>query len=243
MSSLLSATAASPEAICPTLAESDLCLPCSLARTEPKPPGLTLRRRRVERHATLFRQGDAFHAIYAVRAGSLKTVLQAADGLEQLTAFALPGEILGLDGLARGCHASTATALEDSEIVVLPYEDTSWWPGPAAALHHLISRLLSREMVKCHARLQLLAQRSAETRVATLLLDLSQRLQARGYSPSEFHLRLSRQEIGSYLGVKLETVSRVLASLQQQRVLAVDGKHVRLFDLPGLERLAASCVE
>ncbi len=223
--------------VCSSIDDEDLCLPCGLARMEAHRPG-GRPTRRLKRGDDLYLQGDEFRAIYAVRAGSFKSVLQAPDGLEQVISFGLVGDILGLDGLARGRHESTATALEDSEVLVLSYDDTSWWPGSPVALHYLVSRLLSRELVKGRVRIHLISHRSAETRLAALLLDVSQRMQARGYSNSEFHLRLTRQEIGSYLGLKLETVSRGFAGLQQQRVLDVDGKHVRLLNLPALELLA-----
>jgi CRP/FNR family transcriptional regulator, anaerobic regulatory protein len=225
------------EAVCSTLGDTDLCLPCGLARLEQRSPDLVLHRRRLARHDTLFRQGEEFHAIYAVRAGSLKTVINAAEGLEQVAGFHWAGEILGLDGIARERHETSAIALEDAEVLVLPYAQAFWWRHGPDGLHALIARLLSREMVRERERLQLLSIASAESRVAAFLLDLSRRMRGRGFSPVEFVLRATRAEIGSYLGLKLETVSRSFTSLQKRKVLQVQGKQVRLCDLEALQRL------
>jgi CRP/FNR family transcriptional regulator len=225
-----------PGSVCSALGEADLCLPCGLARLEE--PGLQVKRRRLPRRATLYRQGQAFDAVYAVRAGTFKSVQHTHDGLEQVTGFHVPGEVLGLDGLARERHESAAVALEDSEVLVLPYAQLRGIASAIDGLHDLIARLLSREMVRDRGRLQLLAHRSAEVRLCAFLLDLSQRMRSRGFSGTEFHLRLTREEIGSYLGLNLETVSRTFGSLQQQRLLAVEGRHVRLLDLALLAQAA-----
>ncbi|GAB3771095.1 helix-turn-helix domain-containing protein [Ramlibacter monticola] len=215
---------------CASLQGDDLCLPCGLARLAGTPEGARLSQRRVPRGEPLYRQGSAYGAIYAVRAGSFKSTVHDEDGLEQVTGFHVDGDILGLDGMARLRHASTAVALEDAEVLVLPSCD--------AGLDPLLPRLMSRELVRQRERLQLLMGRSAEARVATFVQDITQRMHARGYSPREFHLRLSRGEIGSYLGLKLETVSRVFGRLQRQRVLRAEGRHVRVLDPAAL---AAAC--
>jgi CRP/FNR family transcriptional regulator len=211
-----------PDLACSSLQGDDLCLPCGLARLAATPTGARLAHRRVQRGEPLFREGAAFSLLYAVRLGSFKSLVQGENGLEQVTGFHVEGDILGLDGLARQRHASTAVALEDAEVVALPCRD--------AGLDPLLPRLLSRELVRQRERLQLLVGGSAEARVATFLQEIARRMQVRGYSAREFHLRLSRQEIGSYLGLKLETVSRVFSRLQQQHVLRTQGRHVRVLD-------------
>jgi CRP/FNR family transcriptional regulator len=221
--------------VCSTLSEDDLCLPCGLAQAETV--GLTMRPQRVERFATLYRQHDDFDAVFAVRFGSFKTVVHTHDGMEQVAGLHLAGEILGLDGLARERHASTAIALEDSEVLVLPYRALQQFATEHPGLHDLVARLLSREIVRDRARLQLLAHRKADVRLGAFLLDVARRMRVRGFSGSEFNLRLTREEIGSYLGMNLETVSRAFGSLQQQQVLQVQGKHVRLLDADTLVRL------
>ena len=215
---------------CASLQGEDLCLPCGLARLAGTPAGARLSQRRVPRGDRLYSQGAPFAAIYAVRAGSFQSMVHSEDGVEQVTGFHVDGDILGLDGMARQRHASTAVALEDAEVLVLPCTD--------ADLDPLLPRLMSRELVRQRERLQMLMGRSAEARVATFLQDIALRMQVRGYSAREFHLRLSRQEIGSYLGLKLETVSRVFSRLQQQRLLRANGRHVRVLDP---DALAAAC--
>jgi CRP/FNR family transcriptional regulator len=226
-----------PHPVCATIEGDDLCLPCGLARLAATPAGARLARRRIERGENLYHQGAPFAAIHAVRAGSFKSLVHAEDGACQVTGFHIEGDILGLDGVARQRHASAAVALEDAEVLVLPCDSAAWdaWGG---ALRDLLPRLLGRELVRERERLQLLMGRSAQARVATFLHDIAQRMQARGYSGREFHLRMTRQEIGSYLGLKLETVSRVFGRLQQHKVLRTEGRHVRVLDPVAL---AASC--
>jgi CRP/FNR family transcriptional regulator len=153
-----------------------------------------------------------------------------------VTGFQMAGELLGLDGLAAGKHASTAIALEDAEICAIPYALLSDLAATTTDLQHVVSRLMSREIVREHSLMMLLGSMNAEERLAAFLLNISQRMKARGYSASEFHLRMSRAEIGSYLGMKLETVSRTFSAFAQQRLLAVDKKHVRITDLDGLQK-------
>ena len=196
-------------------------------------------RRKIESGQTLYREGDPFKFIYAVRSGTFKASLMLADGREQVSAFFMAGELMGLDGVAQGTHASSATALEDTEICSIPYAHLTEMSAANPGMQNVISRLMSREIVREHSLMLLLGSMNAEERLAAFLLNLSQRLNARGYSPSEFHLRMSRAEIGSYLGMKLETVSRTFSAFQNQRLLEVDKRHIRVIDLPGLTRAFA----
>jgi CRP/FNR family transcriptional regulator len=222
---------------CSTCHLKDLCLPCGMTGTDvQRLDGLQFARRRIKEGETLFGEGEKFMFIYAVRSGTFKSSLTSRDGREQVTGFQMAGELLGLDGLANGKHASTATALEDAEICAIPYAHLSELAAGSQDLQNVISRLMSREIVREHSLMMLLGSMNAEERLAAFLLNISQRMKARGYSPSEFHLRMSRAEIGSYLGMKLETVSRTFSAFQHQRMLAVDKKHVRITDLDGLTR-------
>jgi CRP/FNR family transcriptional regulator len=159
-----------------------------------------------------------------------------ADGREQISGFYMAGELMGLDGVANGEHASSATALEDTEVCAIPYAHLTELAAGNAGMQHMLSRLMSREIVREHSLMVLLGSMNAEERLAAFLLNLSQRLNARGYSATEFHLRMSRAEIGSYLGMTLETVSRTFSTFQQQRLLEVDKRHIRVVDLEGLTR-------
>ncbi len=143
---------------------------------------------------------------------------------------------MGLDGVAHGRHASAATALEDAEVCAIPYAHLSDLAAGSADMQMVMARLMSREIVREHSLMMLLGSMNAEERLAAFLINLSQRLKARGYSSHEFHLRMSRAEIGSYLGMKLETVSRTFSAFQQQRLLEVDKRHIRILDLDALAR-------
>ncbi|MBC5783484.1 helix-turn-helix domain-containing protein [Ramlibacter sp. USB13] len=222
---------------CSTCHLKDLCLPCGLTGTDvERLDGLKFARRRVKEGQAIYHEGDKFQFIYAVRSGTFKSTLNLRDGREQVTGFQMAGELLGLDGLASGKHASTATALEDAEICAIPYAHLSELASTSTDLQHVISRLMSREIVREHSLMMLLGSMNAEERLAAFLLNISQRMKARGYSASEFHLRMSRAEIGSYLGMKLETVSRTFSAFAHQGLLEVDKKHVRITDLPGLQQ-------
>jgi CRP/FNR family transcriptional regulator, anaerobic regulatory protein len=223
--------------LCSTCHLKDLCLPCGLSGSDTERlDDLKFARRKVAAGQTLYREGDKFQFIYAVRSGTFKSSLTLADGREQVSGFHMAGELMGLDGLANGAHASASIALEDTEVCAIPYAHLSELAAQSTNLQLVLTRLMSREIVREHSLMMLLGSMNAEERLAAFLLNLSQRMKARGYSPSEFHLRMSRAEIGSYLGMKLETVSRTFSAFRQQRLLEVDKKHIRILDLDGLTR-------
>ena len=215
----------------------DLCLPCGLGGSDvQRLDSLLFGRRRIRTGETLYRAEDRFQFIYAVRSGTFKSSLTLADGREQVSGFHMAGELMGLDGVAQGRHASAATALEDAEICAIPYAPLSELAAGSSDMQMVMARLMSREIVREHSLMMLLGSMNAEERLAAFLINLSQRLKARGYSSHEFHLRMSRAEIGSYLGMKLETVSRTFSAFQQQRLLEVDKRHIRILDLEALAR-------
>ena len=204
--------------------------------------GLMFARRRVKMGEALFRQGEAFQFVYAVRSGTFKSGNAMQDGREQVTGFHLAGDVLGLDGLADGRHASEAIALEDSEICAIPYRQLAELASRHPNMQRALTQLLGRQIVGEQRAMMLLASLSAEERVASFVLGISRRMEARGYSSREFHLRMSRAEIGSYLGLTLETVSRAFSSLQQQRLIEVAKKHIRIIDLDTLTSRAEPSV-
>jgi CRP/FNR family transcriptional regulator len=223
--------------LCSTCHLRDLCLPCGLSGHDAQClDGLMFGRRKVAAGQALYHAGEKFHFIHAVRSGTFKSSLMLADGREQVSGFHLAGELMGLDGIANGSHASSATALEDAEVCAIPYAPLNQLAARIPALQQVVSRIMSREIVREHGLMMLLGSMNAEERLAAFLLNLSQRLKARGWSPSEFHLRMSRAEIGSYLGMKLETVSRTFSAFQQKGLLEVDKRHVRIVDLDALTR-------
>ncbi|MDB5900551.1 MAG: transcriptional regulator, Crp/Fnr family [Ramlibacter sp.] len=234
------AVATGPNTHCSKCHLKDLCLPRGLDSADVRRlDTLMFAQRRLKEGQALYHEGEGFHFLYAVRSGTFKSVVSSRDGREQVTSFHMAGEMMGLDGLAHGKHASGSIALEDAEVCAIPYVQLATLAARSAELQQVVSRLMSREIVREHGLMMLLGGMSAEERLAAFLLNLSRRLQARGYSPSEFHLRMSRAEIGSYLGMTLETVSRTFSAFQQQRLLEVDKKHVRIVDLEGLERAFA----
>ena len=222
----------------------DLCLPCGMVRSDvQRLDELKFGRRKVKASQTLYREGDRFQFIYAVRSGTFKSSLTLADGREQVSGFYIAGEVMGLDGAADGAHASSATALEDAELCAIPYAQLTELVADNSGMQHVVSRLMSCEIVREHGLMLLLGSMNAEERLTAFVLNLSQRLKAPGYSASEFHLRMSRAEIGSYLGMMLETVNRAFSSFQQ-RLLEVDKRYIRVIDLDGLTRvLRCACTD
>ena len=225
------------QASCSTCHLRELCLPCGLEPTDvTRLDSLMFGRRKVKAGQTLFHEGRDFEFIYAVRHGTFKSSLMLADGREQVSGFHFAGELMGLDGVAHGRHASSATALEDGEICAIPYAHLTEMTAGSSSMQHAVSRLMSQEIVREHSLMLLLGSMNADERLAAFLLNLSQRLKALGYSAREFHLRMTRAEIGSYLGMTLETVSRTFSSFQQRALLEVDKRYIRIVDLEGLRR-------
>lgn len=194
-------------------------------------------RRRVKRGERLFNAGEPFNSVYSIRMGFFKTSVIDNDGREQVMGFFMGGELLGMDGVGSGRYNGTAIALEDSEVCVMPFSLIEDVASHVRALQRNLHSVLAREIVRDHGVMMLLGSMCAEERLAAFLLNLSQRFTARGYSPSEFVLRMTREEIGSYLGLKLETVSRVFSRFQDAGLVAVQQKHIRITDIPGLREI------
>lgn len=213
----------------------EFCLPSGLCSDDvARIEQLVYARRRLRRGETLFNAGDEFGAIYAIRSGCFKTATISDDGREQVTGFRLPGELLGMDGIGAGAYHGNAIALEDSEVCALPFALAEALGREIPALQRHLHCVLSREIVRDHGVMMLLGSMRAEERLAAFLLNLSRRFQRRGWSPTEFHLRMTREEIGGYLGLKLETVSRLFSKFQESGLIEVQQKHVRILDVPGL---------
>jgi CRP/FNR family transcriptional regulator len=234
----LAATARKFEVTCAGCNLRETCLPEGLTPAELlRMENLVYSRRKVKRGETLFRSGDKFSAIYAIRVGFFKTVLMNDDGREQVTGFQMAGELLGLDGIGSGTHASNAVALEDCEVCVLPFALVEEIGREIPALQRHLHSVLSREIVRDHGVMMLLGSMRAEERLAVFLLNLSKRFTRRGWSASDFNLRMTREELGSYLGLKLETVSRLFSKFQADGLLEVNQKHVRIADIAGLDKM------
>jgi CRP/FNR family transcriptional regulator len=215
---------------CSTCNLREVCLPCGLAGSRHALlDDVVYTRKRVRRGEALYRAGSPFESIYAVRSGFFKSRMVLGDGRDQVTGFHMAGEIVGMDGIGHGAHAADLMALEDSEVCVIPYARLHE-PDLQRQLH----KAMSRELVRDHGVMMLLGTMRAEERLAAFLLSLSQRFVARGYASDEFHLRMTRNEIGSYLGLSLETVSRLFSRFHDEGLVAVQQKHIRILDIPGL---------
>ncbi|HEX5613341.1 MAG TPA: fumarate/nitrate reduction transcriptional regulator Fnr [Burkholderiales bacterium] len=231
-------TAAKFEVTCSGCNLRELCLPRGLDEIDLRRlESVVYTRRRIKRGEALFDAGDEFQSVYSVRSGFFKTTTIDDEGREQVTGFSMPGELLGMDGIGSGSYHANAVALEDSEVCVLPFSLVESLGREIPALQRHLFAVLSREIVRDHGVMMLLGSMRAEERLATFLLNLSKRFQRRGYSPTEFHLRMTREEIGGYLGLKLETVSRLFSRFQADGLIEVEQKHVRICNVEGLEAL------
>jgi len=217
----------------------ELCMPVEVAAADmDKIDTLVTTRRRVKRGAPLFLNGDRFEALYAIRTGFFKTSVTTEDGRDQVTGFQMAGEIVGLDGIVSDRHTCDAVALEDAEVCELPYARLEELSREVPALQTHMHKMMSREIVREHGVMLLLGSMRAEERLAAFLVNLVQRLHARGFSRAELVLRMTREEIGSYLGLKLETVSRTFSKFAEDGLIEVKHRHVRILDMDALRALA-----
>ncbi len=224
---------------CSTCNMRELCLPSGLHPAElERAEKIVYATRRVDRGDVLFNGGDPFHSVFAIHAGFFKSSVIDNEGREQVTGFYMAGELLGMEGIGAGHYNATAIALEDSEVCIMPFALIEQMSHEIRGLQRRLHTVLAREIVRDHGVMMLLGSMRAEERLAVFLLNLSQRFIARGYSHSEFNLRMTREEIGSYLGMKLETVSRAFSKFQESGLVAVQQKHILIKDITGLRKIA-----
>ena len=218
----------------------ELCMPVGLNIDELKRVDeLVTKRPIVKRGSALFRAGDAFTALYAVRSGFLKTTASSEEGQSQVTGFQMAGEIVGLDGIATDLHTCDAIALEDTEVCALPFDRIEEIAREVKALQHHVHKIMSREIVRENDVMLLLGNMRAEERLAAFLLNLVQRLQARGFSSSDLVLRMTREEIGSYLGLTLETVSRTFSKFAEDGMITVNQRNIHIQNADALRRIVS----
>jgi len=222
---------------------STLCLPTGLEPDDVDRLDDIIRRTRpLHRGDYLFRSGERFRSLYVVKTGSVKTYAPSEEGGEQVLGFHLPGDIIGLDAIDSEVHACSARVLETSAICELPFAQLEELSAVIPSLQHQLYRLLSKEIGHDTEMLLLLGKKNAEERLAAFLVNMSKRLHRRGLSATDFYLSMSRHEIGNYLGLAVETVSRLFTRFQEEGLLKVDRKHVQLLDLAGLEALLGQAV-
>ena len=226
---------------CESCSLHQLCLPLELNHTDMDELERIIKRRRpLQRGEHLFQSGDTFTSIYAIRSGSLKTFTTTDDGQEQVTGFHLPSELVGLDAITTDTHNCNARALETTSVCEIPFNRLQDLGAKIPGLQRQLLRIMSREILEDQDLMIWLGKKTAEERLASLLLRISKRFTERNFSAREFHLSMSRTDIANYLGLAVETVSRLFSRFQAEGLLSVDRKHVVIEDMDGLQRMAHS---
>lgn len=224
--------------LCRDCRVSGLCLPTGLPVHDNSCLGALIGpRMRIRKGAALFNASDPLNMLYAVRCGSFKTNLNTAEGQGVVINFWMPGDVLGLDAIATDHHVCDAIALEDSEVCPVPYRRLQALARDFPVLQQSLNRLMSREIVREHERVLMLCNLTAEQRLASFLVGMSRRFVSRGYSAHGFILRMSREDMASYLGLRLETVCRSVARLRALGIVNLHGRLVEILDMPALMAL------
>jgi CRP/FNR family transcriptional regulator len=218
---------------------AEICLPIALESADiDKLDSIIQRARPLKKGDHVFRQNDDFRSVYAVRAGTLKCYRSTPQGEEQVTAFYFPGEVFGMDGISKNKHPSSAIALETAAICEIPFERLGELSIRIPSLQRHFFQLMSQEISEDQQLITMLSKNSAEQRVAAMLLGISARNSQRKYSATAFRLAMSRSDIGNYLGLTVETVSRIFTRLQKGGVISADGKEVSILDANKLRAAA-----
>jgi CRP/FNR family transcriptional regulator, anaerobic regulatory protein len=230
-------------ASCNECSLSPICLPLAVSVDELDQLEDIMRRGRpLKRGEHLYRASDGFESVFAVRSGAVKTYVLSEEGEEQVTGFYMPGEIVGMDGISTAHHMSSAKALETASVCEIPFQRLEELSSKIPTLQHHFFSLMSREIQADRELHMLLSKKSADDRIASLLLSLAARQQRRGLSSQRIRLPMSRYDIANYLGLAVETVSRIFTRFQQQGMLAVEGREIEILDreaLCGNNRLRA----
>jgi len=223
---------------------SSMCMPESLSPEEVEQIDKIVKHSHpLRRGDYLFRTGDEFTSLYAVRSGSYKLFTYTGGGDEQILGFYFPGEIIGFDAINNNIHSSSALALEVSSYCSLPFARLEELSMVIPKLQHRVLQLMSKEISHENDLLTMLCNKNAEEKVSTFLITLSARFAQLGYSPTNFKLAMSRQDIGNYLGLSVETISRILGRFQKDNIIAINNKSVELLDLDRLIGISVKCNE
>lgn len=222
---------------CQNCSFSHLCLPVALNKTEIESlDDIIERKKPLHKHDTLVEAGDKFTSLYAVRAGSFKSFVTDKEGEEQIISFHFPGDIIGFDGLSDDTHQSYTQALETAMVCELPYSTLEKMSEQFPKLRHQIMRFMSAEIKQDHEMMMLLNKRTAEERLIYFIAHLSGRFEERGFSHRQFNLSMTRNEIGNYLGLTVETISRLLTRFQKEGIIKVDGKLITVLDFAAMDK-------
>lgn len=216
-----------------------ICLPYSLEATEiDQLDSIVQRSKPLQKNQHLYRETDEFQSVFAVRSGTIKAYRTTDDGQEQVTGFYFPGEILGMDGISNNTHASSAKALETASVCEIPFTSLEKLSASMPQLQRHFFQLMSREITEDQQLITLLSKSSADGRVAALLVSVSTRNARRQLSATQFRLSMSRVDIGNYLGLTVETVSRVFSRMQKKSILSVENKEIEILDVDALREIA-----
>jgi CRP/FNR family transcriptional regulator len=229
----------SVQAVCQQCRIQALCLPFGLDKPDlERLDHIIERKRPLGEGDFVYRSGDPFHALYAVRSGLVKTAILEKSGDEHIVGFHFPGELVGLDAIADGRHACSARALDTTSLCEIPYARLDELAGRIPGLRHQLFRLMSQEIHRDEQERRSQAQASAAPRLAAFLVDVSRRFDRLGYSPDEFRLKISNQDLARFLGLAPETVSRLFRRLRDQGLVTARQKQIRIHDPRALEALA-----
>ena len=225
---------------CQNCSISELCLPFSLNDQElTSLDNIIDRKRPIHKGDKLFHDGQEMNSLFAIRSGTFKTYTVNAEGEEQITGFHLAGDLLGFDAIASNEHPSFAQALETAMVCEIPYENLDELSNTMPKLKKQVLRLMSNEIRTDQEMLTLLNRKNAEQRVATFISALSARYHARGLSSKEFRLTMTRSDIGNYIGLTVETISRLLNRFHKNQIIHVDGKLIKILDAKKLDDTAS----
>lgn len=226
---------------CQSCSISRLCLPVMLVESEVEHlDSIVQRSRPLRKSEQLFSAGDNFECVFAVRSGSFKSYTISEDGIEQITGFHLPGEIVGFDAINTGHHPSFSKALETAAVCAIPFDKLQVLAGDMPALQNQLFKVMSQEIREDQELMMILNKKAADERLAAFLINLSQRFGRRGLSSLKFRLTMTRSDIANYLGLAVETVSRLLTKFQQKAFIGVEDKDIEITDIESLSALAGT---
>lgn len=229
---------------CQDCSISQLCIPYSLNETElDRLDTIIERKKPIQKGQEIFKAGEEMKCLYAIRSGTLKSYTITEQGDEQITAFHLAGDLVGFDGISSGTHPSFSQALETAMICEIPYETLDDLSTTMPKLRQQILRLMSAEIVGDQNMILLLSKKNAEERLASFIHNLSIRYAARGFSAREFRLSMTRGDVGNYLGLTVETISRLLGRFQKSGMIAVKGKYITVLNEEQLAELAGAAAK
>ena len=221
---------------------NELCFPHGMDPEDmSKLDAVVEQRKPLQKNDHLYREGDTSRALFAVRSGSVKTLVESPNGDEQIVGFHLPGELVGVDGFMDGTHTCTAISLETTSVCAIPMGKLENLCTTLPGLQHQMRRIMGKEVTEEHKMLLMLGKMSAEEKIATFLLSISRRMEERHWKATEFVLSMPRQDIANYLGLAVETVSRLFAQYQEASIIKVDRRRISILDLQRLKIIVGEC--